>query len=94
MSGSLVAQTVNNLPAMQKTWVRSLGWEDLLEEGRQSTAVFLPGESPWTEEPDGIEPKKDFWNIIKCKTLSHKISRIEQLLDIGLGHNFHIEHQT
>ena len=30
---SLVAQKVKKLPAMQKTWVRSLGWEDPLEEG-------------------------------------------------------------
>ena len=30
---SLVAQMVKNPPAMQETWVRSLGWEDALEEG-------------------------------------------------------------
>ena len=30
---SLVAQLVKNLPAMQKTWIRSLGWEDPLEKG-------------------------------------------------------------
>ena len=30
---SLVAQMVKNLPAMQETWVQSLGWEDPLEEG-------------------------------------------------------------
>ena len=30
---SLVAQTVKNLPAMQETWVQSLGQEDLLEKG-------------------------------------------------------------
>ena len=30
---SLVTQTVKNLPAMWETWVRSLGWEDPLEEG-------------------------------------------------------------
>ena len=30
---SLVAQLVKNLPAMQKTWVQSLGWEDALEKG-------------------------------------------------------------
>ena len=30
---SLVAQVVKNLPAMRETWVRSLGWEDPLEEG-------------------------------------------------------------
>ena len=31
--GSLVTQTVKNLPAMQETWVQFLGWEDPLEEG-------------------------------------------------------------
>jgi len=41
-----VAQTVKNLPAMQETQVQSLGWEDPLEEARQPTPVFLPGESP------------------------------------------------
>ena len=30
---SLVAQMVKNLPAIWETWVRSLGWEDILEEG-------------------------------------------------------------
>ena len=39
----MVAQTVKNLPAMQETRVRSLGWEDPLEE--QPTPVLLPGES-------------------------------------------------
>ena len=29
---SLVAQLVKNLPAMQETWLRSLGWEDPLEK--------------------------------------------------------------
>ena len=42
---------VKNLPAMQKTWVRSLGWKDPLEEKWGPTPVFLPGESPWAEEP-------------------------------------------
>ena len=31
---SLVAQLVKNLPAMRESWVRSLGWEDPLEEGK------------------------------------------------------------
>ena len=48
---SLVAQLVKNLPAMQETWVQSLGWEDPLEKGK-ATPVFWPGEfhglySPW-----------------------------------------------
>ena len=47
---SLVVQQVKKLPAMRETWVWSLGWEDALEEGMQPTPVFLPGESPWTDE--------------------------------------------
>ena len=36
---------VGNLPTMQETWVRFLGWEDPLEEEIQPTSVFLPGKS-------------------------------------------------
>ena len=50
-----MAHSVKNLPAMQETCVQSLGWEDPLEEGMQPTPVFLPGESPWTEEPGGLQ---------------------------------------
>jgi len=46
---------VKNPPAMQETWVQSLGWEDSLEEGMAPTPVFLPGASLWTEEPDGLQ---------------------------------------
>ena len=41
---SLVAQMVKNLPAMQETWVQSLGLEDPLEK-EMATPVFLPGKS-------------------------------------------------
>ena len=41
---SLVAQLVKNPPAMQETWVRSLGWEDPLEKGKWVTPVFWPAE--------------------------------------------------
>ena len=51
----LVAQTVKNPPAMWETWVRSLGQEDPWKRARQPTPVFLPGESPWTEEPGGLQ---------------------------------------
>ena len=37
---------------MRETCIRFLGWEDPLEKGM---AVFLPGESPWTEEPGGLQ---------------------------------------
>ena len=38
---SLVAQTVKNPPAMQETWVRSLGWEDPLEKGMATLSSIL-----------------------------------------------------
>ena len=38
---SLVAQLVNNLPAMEETPVQFLGWEDLWRRGRLPTLVFL-----------------------------------------------------
>ena len=42
---SLLAQLVKNPPAMQETWVQSLGWEDPLEKGTTTAPVFWPGES-------------------------------------------------
>ena len=41
MWASLVAQMVKNLPAMWETWVRSLGWEDPLEEGMATYSSIL-----------------------------------------------------
>ena len=38
---SLVAQLVENPPAMQETWVRSLGWEDPLEKGKATHSSIL-----------------------------------------------------
>ena len=48
---SPMAQTVKNLPAMQETPVRSLGWEDPLEEGIAIHSSILAWRIPWTEEP-------------------------------------------
>ena len=53
---SLVAQTVKNLPAMQKTQGPSLGWEDPLEEGMATHSSILAWRIPWTEEPGGYSP--------------------------------------
>ena len=46
-----MAQMVKNLLAMRETWVGKIP----LEEGMQPAPVFLPGESPWTEEPGGLQ---------------------------------------
>ena len=47
---SLAAQLVKNLPVMQKTWVRPLGWEDPLEEGMATHSSILAWRIPMTEE--------------------------------------------
>ena len=43
---SLVAQLVKNLPAMQETWVPSLGWEDSLEKGKATHSGILAWRIP------------------------------------------------
>ena len=55
MPASLVAQLVKNLPAMQGTWVQSLGWEDPMEKEMAIPSSTLAWEIPWTEEPGGIQ---------------------------------------
>ena len=52
---SLVAQIVKNLPAMQETWVQSLGGEDTLEKGMATHSRILAWTIPWTEEPGGLQ---------------------------------------
>ena len=42
---------VKNLPAMQETWVQSLGWEDPLEKEMVTHSSILAWRIPWTEEP-------------------------------------------
>ena len=50
-----MAQRVKNLPAMQETGVRFLGWEDPLEEGMATHSSVLARRIPWTEEPGGLQ---------------------------------------
>ena len=46
---------VKNLPAMQETWVWSLGWEDPLENRTAIHTSILAWRIPWTEEPGGLQ---------------------------------------
>ena len=41
---------IKNLPTMQETWVRSLGWEDPLEKEIATHSCILAWRIPWTEE--------------------------------------------
>ena len=48
LSSSLIPQLIKNLPAMQETWVQSLGWEDPLEKGKATHSNILTWRIPWT----------------------------------------------
>ena len=75
---SPVAQTVKNLPAMQKTSVRSLDWEDPLEKETATHSSILAWRIPWTEKPDrlqsmGLERAGHNWVTF---TMAEKISTL------------------
>ena len=55
MSCFLVAQIIKGLPAMQETWVWSLGLEDSLEKGMATLSSILAWRIPWTEEPGELQ---------------------------------------
>ena len=48
-----MAQLVKNLPAMQETWVFSLGWEYPLEKEMATHSSTLAWRSPWTVQSMG-----------------------------------------
>ena len=52
---TLVAQAVKNLPAVQKTWVRSLGGEDALEKEMATHLSILAWRILWTEKPGRLQ---------------------------------------
>ena len=53
---------MRNLPAVQETWVQSLGWEDPLEKGMATHSNVLVWRIPWTEEPGKLQ-------LVGCKEL-------------------------
>ena len=55
LHSSLVAQMVKRLPAMQETWVLSLGQEDSLEKEMATHSSIIAWKISWTEEPDELQ---------------------------------------
>ena len=51
----VVPHLVKNLPAMQETWVQSLGQEDPLQKGMTTHSYILTWIIPWPEEPGGLQ---------------------------------------
>ena len=83
---SLVVQTVKNLPAMQETWVRSLGWEDPLEEGMATHSSILAWRIPmnrgaWRATVHGVAKS---WTLSNCLLY---LSRLTAYLEFS-GFNF------
>ena len=69
-----MAQLVKNLPAIQETWVQSLGWEDPLKEEMAAHFSILAWDIPWTEEPGGLQsmgPQGLKLNIQKTNQSDH-----------------------
>ena len=62
-----------NQPAMQETWVQSLGWEDSLEKVVATHSNILGWEIPWTEEPDRL------YSTWGCKMVRHKSQLNKQI---------------
>ena len=52
---SLIAQSVNHLPAMQETWVQALSQEDPLEKEMATYSSILAWRIPWMEEPGRLQ---------------------------------------
>ena len=50
-----MAQIVENLPAMRKTWVPFLDWEEPLEKDMATHSSILAWRIPWTEEPGRLQ---------------------------------------
>ena len=61
---SLVAQMVKNLPAMQETWVQSLGWEDPLEKEMATHSSILA----WIIPMDGVAWPATVHGVTKSQT--------------------------
>ena len=82
-----MAQTVKNMPAMQETWVPSLGWEDPLEKGKTIHSRILAWRTPWTKKPGGL------WSVglqesdmTEQLTLSFYFDFISQMCPASLPH--------
>ena len=86
---SFVAQLVKNSPAILETWVRSLGWEDLLEKGKPTHSCILAWRVPWTVYSMGVTKSQtqlsDFHfhsTLQKPSRLAFLFSQTNKQLDI------------
>ena len=76
---SQVAQRVKNLPAMQETWVQSLGWKDPLEKGRATHSSILAWRTPWTIQPTGSQRVRHAWEIFTIN-YENRLKALDKIL--------------
>ena len=76
---SLVAQRLKHLPAMQETWVPSLGREDPLEKEMATHCSILAWRIPWMEEPGWIQSQRvgHDWTTSLSKSLQMVIAAMK-----------------
>ena len=70
-----MAQLVKNPPAMRETWVRSLGWKDLLKKGKATLSSMLAWRVPWTVV-HGVTKSlgNDSYFLAVCVYSSHSVA--------------------
>ena len=71
---------VKNSPAMQETWVPSLGQEDRLEKEMATHSSILAWEIPWTEEPGRLQSRVTKESDTTEQLNNNKQHRMEQIL--------------
>ena len=89
MMASLVAQRIKHLPAMQETWVESLGWEDPLVKEMATHSSILAWRIPWTEEPGGLQSTglQRVGHDLSDFTLKHTMMQIIILFEFFINKN-------
>ena len=80
-----MAQPVRSLPTMQKTQVRSQGWEDPLEKETATHSSILAWRLPWTEEPAGLQSMgshrvRHDWGTSPLSSLSCSIQDLQSVM--------------
>ena len=80
LSGYMIAQLVKNLPAMQETWVWSLGWKDPLEKGMAIHSSILTWIIPWTVKFMGSQRAEYDWVTFTFTSLSVRAVRHPEFL--------------
>ena len=68
-----------------ETWVRSLGWEDPLEEGMATHSSFLAWRIPWIEEPGGLQSVGMQSTTSSCLVVMSFPFPIKPFLGVGTG---------